>query len=173
MNFNLKKSIEILERTPAVLDTLLRNISEDWTTNNEGEQTWNVHEVVAHLIYGEKTDWMVRAEIIFSTNADKRFESYNVAMQFKDSKGKSLAQLLDEFKILRQKNLHDLQSKNITAKNLEQKGIHPAFGEVTLAELLSTWVVHDLNHINQVSRIMASQYREAVGPWIGYLGVLK
>ncbi len=154
MHFNIEKSIEILERTPVVLDTLLRGISDDWTLNNEGDQTWSAYDIVGHLIYGERTDWTPRIEIILSENIDKRFEPYNADIQFEDSKGKSLTQLLDEFKILRKRNMDYLRSKKITNKSADSKGLHPAFGEVTLAQLLSTWAVHDLNHIAQISRVI-------------------
>jgi len=173
MNFNLEKSIEILERTPGVLNAMLRNISTDWTSKNEGEKTWSVYDIIGHLIHGEKTDWMPRTEIILSQKADKKFELFDRFAQFEESKEKSLQQLLDEFKILREKNIELLRSKNITEKDLEEKGIHPAFGEVTLSQLLSTWVVHDLNHIAQISRVMAKQYKIAVGPWIEYLKILQ
>lgn len=173
MNFTIEKSLEILERTPDVLNTLLKNISADWTSNNEGGETWSVYDIIGHLIHGEKTDWIPRAEIILSEKSDKRFEPFDRFAQFKDSEGKSLTQLLDEFKILRKKNIEHLRSKNITEKNLEEKGIHPAFGEVTLSQLLSTWVVHDLNHIAQISRVMAKQYKAEVGPWIEYLRILN
>lgn len=173
MSFTIEKSLEILEHTPDVLNTLLKNISPDWTSNNEGGETWSVYNIIGHLIHGEKTDWIPRAEIILSEKSDKRFEPFDRFAQFKDSEGKSLTQLLDEFKILRKKNIEHLRSKNITEKNLEEKGIHPAFGEVTLSQLLSTWVVHDLNHIAQISRVMAKQYKAEVGPWIEYLRILN
>jgi uncharacterized damage-inducible protein DinB len=173
MNFTVEKSIEILERTPTVLETMLQNISADWTENNEGGETWRVFDVLGHLVHGEKTDWMARLEIILSDAPDKTFESFDRFAQFEESKGKTLSQLLDEFKRLRQKNIEVLRSKNLTGKNLEETGVHPIFGEVTLAQLLATWTVHDLDHIAQVSRIMAKQYKEAVGPWIEYLKVLK
>jgi uncharacterized damage-inducible protein DinB len=173
MNFTVEKSIEILERTPTVLETMLQNISADWTENNEGGETWRVFDVLGHLVHGEKTDWMARLEIILSDAPDKTFESFDRFAQFEESKGKTLSQLLDEFKRLRQKNIEVLRSKNLTGKNLEETGVHPIFGKVTLAQLLATWTVHDLDHIAQVSRIMAKQYKEAVGPWIEYLKVLK
>jgi uncharacterized damage-inducible protein DinB len=173
MNFTVEKSIEILERTPTVLETMLQNISADWTENNEGGETWRVFDVLGHLVHGEKTDWMARLEIILSDAPDKTFESFDRFAQFEESKGKTLSQLLDEFKRLRQKNIEVLRSKNLTDKNLEETGVHPIFGEVTLAQLLATWTVHDLDHIAQVSRIMAKQFKEAVGPWIEYLKVLK
>ena len=173
MNFTFKKSIEILERTPQVLITMLDNISADWTSNNEGGETWSVYDIIGHLIYGEKTDWIPRTEIILSDNPDKKFELFDRFAQFRESKGKSLKQLLDEFEQLRIKNIECLRSKNITAPDLEETGIHPAFGEVSLSQLLSTWVVHDLNHIAQIARVMANQYKADVGPWTAYLKILQ
>jgi hypothetical protein len=173
MIFNLAKSIEILQRTPAVLQALLQNLSGDWTSTNEGGESWSAYDIVGHLIQGEKTDWMPRAEIILSEKVNKNFEKFDRFSQVEDSRGKSLAQLLIEFTDLRKKNIELLLSKKITSKNLEQVGIHPAFGEVTLTQLLATWVVHDLTHIAQISRVMAKQYKEEVGPWVDYLKVLK
>lgn len=173
MNFTLEKSLEILERTPDVLITMLEDISTDWTLVNEGGDSWSAYDILGHLIHGEKTDWIPRAEIILSNNTDKTFTPFDRLAQVEDSKGKSLSQLLTEFKTLREINIEYLRSKKITDKNLEEKGIHPAFGEVTLSQLLSTWVVHDLNHIAQISRVMAKQYKAAVGPWIEYLRILQ
>ena len=173
MNFTLEKSIEILEGTPGVLNIMLQNISADWTSNNEGGDTWSVHDIIGHLIHGEKTDWIPRAEIILSEKDDKTFKPFDRFAQFEESKGKSLKQLLNEFTILPKKNIEHLRSKKLTAKNLDEKGIHPAFGEVTLFQLLATWVVHDLNHIAQISRVMAKQYKTEVGPWIEYLKILQ
>lgn len=173
MNFTIEKSIEILERTPEVLEAMLKNISPEWTENNEGGETWNVFDVLGHLIHGEKTDWIPRVEIILSLAPDKTFKPFDRFAQFKESKGKTLPELLDEFKRLRKKNIGVLRSKKLTGKNLEEKGVHPAFGEVTLAQLISTWTVHDLDHIAQISRVMAKQYEEEVGPWIDYLRILN
>jgi DinB family protein len=173
MNFTLEKSIEILERTPGVLDAMLQNVSADWTSINEGGESWSVYDIIGHLIHGEKTDWMPRAEIILAEKPDKKFELFDRFAQFEESKGKSLQQLLEEFKVLRKKNIELLLSKNITNKTLEEKGIHPAFGEVTLSQLLATWVAHDLNHIAQIARVMAKQYKSAVGPWTAYLRILQ
>ena len=173
MEFKLETSIEILERTPIVLITLLRDLSAAWTSNNEGGQTWSVYDVVGHLIQGEKTDWITRAEIILSESDEKKFEPFDRFAQFQDSKGKSLTQLLEEFKMLREKNIERLRAKNLTRDDFAKTGTHPAFGEVTLGQLLSTWVVHDLNHIAQISRVMAKQYQTEVGPWLQYLGILK
>ena len=173
MDYSLEKSIEILERTPGVLKALLQGISDDWAFNNEGEGTWSAYDVIGHLIHGEKTDWIPRTEIILSTKSDKSFVLFDRFAQFEQSRGKSLQQLLDEFDAMRRKNMETLRSKNITPGMLQEKGIHPAFGEVTLSQLLSTWVVHDLDHIVQVSRVMAKQYTSAVGPWTAYLKVLR
>ena len=173
MNFTLEKSIEILERTPTVLHVMLQNISAVWTSGNEGEETWSAFDIVGHLIHGEKTDWIPRLEIILSEKADKKFVKFDRFAQFEESKDKSLSQLLDEFKILRERNIKILLAKKICEKDLCKTGIHPAFGEVTLAQLLSTWVVHDLNHIAQISRVMAKRYRSDVGPWTEYLKILQ
>ena len=173
MNFDLEKSMEILERTPAVLHTMLQDISEDWTTPNEGGDTWSVYDIIGHLIHGEKSDWIPRAEIILSKKKSKEFKPFDRFAQFEESKGKSLQQLLIEFEILREFNVQYLRSKNIKPALLESKGIHPAFGEVSLSQLLSTWVVHDLNHIAQISRVMAKQYKVEVGPWTEYLRILQ
>ncbi|MES2773218.1 MAG: DinB family protein [Bacteroidota bacterium] len=173
MNFSPEASIEILENTPGVLIALLQNVSAEWVSNNEGGDTWTVYDIIGHLIHGEKTDWIPRMEMILSDKPEKTFEPFDRFAQFEASKGKSLATLLAEFKKLRQENIECLRSKKLTTSDLELTGIHPAFGEVTLSQLLSTWTVHDLNHIAQISRVMAKQYKTEVGPWVAYLGILK
>lgn len=173
MKFELAKSIEILERTPVVLETMLKGLSGEWIMQNEGPDTWSPFDIIGHLIHGEKTDWIPRMEIILSDKANKQFEPFDRFAQFQSSKGKSIGQLLDEFASLRSANIKKLKSKNLSESDLLKTGIHPAFGEVTLGQLLSTWVVHDLNHIAQVSRVMAKQYKDEVGPWIEYLRVLQ
>lgn len=173
MIFNLSKSIEILERTPGLLFAMLQGISTDWTSNNEGGETWSVFDIVHHLIHGEKTDWIPRMDIILSDSTDKAFEPFDRLGNFEDSKSKTLSQLLDEFKTLRKQNIDYLLSKKLIGQHLGAKGIHPAFGEVTLSQLLATWTVHDLNHIAQISRVMAKQYKQEVGPWVAYLKILQ
>ena len=148
-------------------------MSEDWTRPNEGENTWSSFDIVGHLIIGEKTDWVVRTEIILADNPDKNFTPFDMSAHFAAGKGKSLDQLLDEFETLRVNNLKKLRDMNLTDEQLLLSGIHPEFGEVRLNELLSTWVTHDLGHIAQISRVMAKQYTSDVGPWIKYLGILK
>jgi len=177
MKFDLNKSIEILERTPGVIKELLSGVSDDWSMQNEGkkgeEETWSPYDVLGHLIHGETTDWMGRTEIILSDNPDKNFPPFDRFAQFEESKGKSLKDLIGEFMAIRIYNLEKLKSKNITEADLDKKGIHPKFGEVTLRQLISTWVVHDLNHLAQISRVMAYQYKDEVGPWREYLRILK
>jgi len=170
--FSLSTSIEILERTPQVLATYLHGLSDVWTHQHEGPDTWSPYDVVGHLIHGEKTDWVPRMEIILAQKPGSVFEPFDRFAQFELSKGKSLPQLLEEFAVLRKKNIITLRSKNLTDKELKLKGQHPALGEVTLQQLLATWVVHDLNHIVQISRVMAHQYDAEVGPWKAYLGIL-
>jgi uncharacterized damage-inducible protein DinB len=173
MQYSIRKSIEILSRTPVTLIQLLDGISEDWTSNNEGENTWSAYDVIGHLIHGDRTDWMWRAELILSDNTEKKFTPFDRFAQFEESKGKSLKQLLLEFKEIRSLNVEKLLALNISENDLTKTGIHPAFGEVTLSQLLSCWVVHDLDHISQVSRVMAKQYKSEVGPWIEYLKILR
>ena len=172
MEYNIDKAIEILSRTPHVLKTLLHELSEEWTTNNEGPETWSPYDIVGHLIHGERTDWIARMEITLSNGENKKFAPYDRFAQFTESKGKSLSSLLEEFRSLRENNLNVLRSKNINGEMLEKKGIHPSFGEVTLRQLLSTWVVHDLGHIGQIVRVMSKQLKTEVGPWEEYLSVL-
>jgi len=173
MEFNLQQSIALLSRTPAALNTLLRDLPEAWTLCNEGENTWSVFEVVAHLIYGERTDWIPRAKIILQYGETRAFEPFDRGGHIQASQGKSLAQLLDEFARLRSESLDQLRAMNLQPADLGRRGRHPAFGPVTLSQHLASWTAHDLTHLHQISRILALQYREAVGPWRAYLGVLQ
>ncbi|UII30265.1 DinB family protein [Fulvivirga ulvae] len=172
MEFNLKQSTILLSRTPLILKAWLQDLPADWTHKNEGEDTWSAFDIVGHLIHGEKTDWIPRVRLIIESGEDKPFEPFDRFAQFNSSKGKSLEELLTEFENLRHENLRTLSSLPVT-ENLDKKGRHPALGGVTLKHLLATWVVHDLNHIHQMSRVMAFQYRDEVGVWREYLGVVK
>lgn len=172
MQHSLQDTVALLSRTPAALDALLRGLPETWTLENEGEKTWSAFEVVGHLIHGERTDWMPRAKMILQFGESKAFEPFDRWAQERESQGKSLAQLLDEFVRLRSENLNELRALNLQPEDLARRGRHPALGVVTLSQLLATWVAHDLTHLHQISRVMAHQYREAVGPWSAYLGVL-
>ena len=173
MQHNLQDTISLLARTPAALNALLRDLPESWTLGNEGAVTWNAFDIVGHLIHGERTDWMPRARMILQFGEAKTFEPFDRWGQERQSKGKSLAQLLDEFARLRSENLAELRALNLRQEDLERRGKHPALGVVTLSELLATWAAHDLTHLHQISRVMAHQYREAVGPWTKFLGVLQ
>jgi hypothetical protein len=173
MAHNLEQTIILLSRTPAALDALLRNLPDVWTERNEGENTWNAFEVVGHLIHGDQTDWMARARMILEFGETRTFEAFDRGGHEPKIRGKSVEQLLDEFRRVRSENLSELRALNLRPAQLELRGRHPAFGTVTLSELLATWAVHDLTHLHQISRIMAHQYREKVGPWSRYLGVLQ
>jgi len=173
MQHNLQDTISLLARTPAALNALLRDLSETWTLRNEGGETWSAFDILGHLIHGERTDWMPRARMILQFGEAKTFEPFDRWGQERGSKGKSLAQLLDEFTRLRSENLAELRALNLRQEDLERRGKHPALGVVTLSELLATWAAHDLTHLHQISRVMAHQYREAVGPWTKFLGVLQ
>jgi DinB superfamily len=173
MKHNLQHTVSLLGRTPAALDALLRDLPETWTRQNEGDNTWSAFDVVGHLIHGERTDWMPRAKMILEFGQARTFETFDRWAQARESQGKSLGQLLDEFTRLRSENLDALLAMNLRPEDLELRGRHPALGVVTLSELLATWAAHDLTHLHQISRIMAHQYREAVGPWSAYLGVMQ
>ena len=170
--FSLADGIAVLERTPDTLRALLAGLSSTWTMATEGPDTWSPYDVLGHLIHGERTDWIPRARIILEQGANRRFEPYDRFAQFRESEGKTLDQLLDELSRLRTENLRTLSGWQITDEQLALRGEHPAFGAVTLRQLLATWVAHDLGHIVQVARVMAKQYRDAVGPWRAYLSVM-
>ncbi len=175
--FSLPEATAILSRTPAALDALLRGLPDACVlsnegTNAEGKETWSAFDIVGHLIVGERTDWMPRSRIILENGEARPFDPFDRFAQEKESQGKSLPQLLDEFARLRSENLAALRAMNLQPDDLARTGRHPALGVVTLSELLATWAVHDLTHLHQLSRVMAHQYRDVVGPWSAYLGVL-
>jgi hypothetical protein len=173
MEFQLERAAEILSRTPATLNSLLRGLAAPWIRSNEGGESWSPFDVLGHLIHGEETDWIPRAKIILEHGESKPFEPFDRFAQFERFKGKSLEELLDTFAHWRQRNLATLQQMNLTADKLTWKGTHPDFGAVTMQQMLATWVVHDLNHISQIVRVMSKQYTEAVGPWKAYLSILS
>jgi len=173
MEHNLPHTISLLTRTPAALNALLRDLPETWTFRNEGENTWSAFDIVGHLIHCERSDWMPRAKTILQFGETQPFSSFDRGGHMREIPGKSLSQLLDEFARLRSENLVELRALNLRQEDLGLRGRHPAFGAVTLSQLLATWAAHDLTHLHQISRVMAHQYREAVGPWSVYLGVLQ
>src|SRR4029077_21002006 len=163
----------LLSRTPAALNALLRDLPETWTLRNEGEDTWSVFEVVGHLIHAERADWVPRANMILQFSETRTFAPFDRSGHAREVQGRPLAQLLDEFARVRADILAELRGLNLRPADLERRGRHPFFGPVILSALLATWAAHDLTHLHQISRIMAHQYREAVGPWSAYLGVLQ
>lgn len=170
---NLDHTIALLACTPASVDALLRSLPEPWTLRNEGEKTWSACDVIGHLNHCERADWMPRARILLDCGESRTFDPLNRLAQCEESRGKFLGQLLDEFAELRSANLNQLRSWKLTPEDLEKRGRHPAFGSVTLSQLLAAWAVHDLSHIHQISRILAHQYRETIGPWGRFLGVMQ
>jgi hypothetical protein len=176
--FNLAEGIAVLSRTPAALNALLCGLPDIWVRcnegrSNDGKDTWSAFDIVGHLIVGERTDWMPRVRVILENGEARAFDPFDRFAQARESQGKSLEQLLDEFARLRTEGLAALRALNLQPEDLTRRGKHPALGVVTLSELLATWVVHDLTHVHQLSRVMAHQYRDAVGPWRAYLGVLR
>jgi len=171
--FNLNDAVALLARTPATLNALLRGLPDAVVPTNEGGESWSPCDIVGHLIAGERTDWMPRARTILDFGESRPFEPFDRLAQFKESKDQSIDQRLDEFARLRELNLAALQALKLQPEDLQRRGTHPAFGAVTLSQLLATWATHDLTHLHQLSRVMAYQYRDAVGPWSAYLGVLQ
>ena len=170
MNFSIDKSIEILAATPLVLQSYLAHLSDGWLNGNEGDNTWSPYQVVEHLVTAEKTNWIPRIEIILS---DSEIRAFNVFKRMEeDASPKSISEILSDFSRLRAQNIVILKSKNLTGEDFEKTAIHPEFGEVKLSQLIATWTAHDLSHIAQISRVMAKQYKDAIGPWVAYLPIM-
>jgi hypothetical protein len=171
--FVMEEGVAILARTPATLDALLRGLPDGWIAAHEGGETWSPFDVIGHLIHGERTDWVPRARIILEHGEARAFTMFDRFAQFAVSEGRTLASLLDEFALVRRENLRELASLGITEADLERRGRHPELGVVTLRQLLATWVAHDLDHVAQVSRVLARQYSDEVGPWRAYLRIIS
>ena len=172
MEFNLSDGIAVLERTPRTFRAMLEGVPPAWTDATEGPDTWSPYVIAGHLVHAERADWIPRAQIILAQGPDRRFTPFDRFAQFRESEGKTLVDLLDEFARLRADGVATLAGWRLTDVQLDLTGDHPAFGPVTLRQLLATWVAHDLGHIAQTARVMAKQYREAVGPWRAYLPIL-
>lgn len=173
MTDDLQDIVAVLERTPRALDAFLRDLPESLTHRNEGPDTWNVFDVIGHLIHGERTDWIPRTQRLLEFGEEKPFNTFDRFAQKRESEGKTLPELLDTFAVERARSLDTLRSLNLTVADLERRGVHPVFGVVTLSNLLSTWAAHDLTHLHQISRVMAHQFRPSAGPWTVYLGVMQ
>ena len=173
MQFDLDDAVRILSRTPATVAALLRGLPDPWIRNNEGGESWSPFDIVGHLVHGERTDWITRARTILEHGDSRPFEPFDRFAQFRDSQDKTLEDLLAEFDTLRRENLEQLRRMEISDDRLELTGRHPELGTVTLRQLLSTWVAHDLGHLRQMARVMAKQYAGEVGPWREYLPVVR
>jgi len=172
-SFDLREALDILDRTPTVLDGLLRGTAASWHAIREGPDTWSAFDVVAHLIYAEETDWVPRARIILDHGETRPFEPFDTSAQFDWSAGRTLDELIDRFAEVRRANLELVREWDLTETQLAIRGCHPSLGTVTLRQLLATWAVHDLNHIGQIVRVMAKRYTDDVGAWRAYLSILK
>ena len=166
-------AVTMLARTPGVLHALLHGLPDDWTTATEGVDTWSPFDVIAHLIHGERANWMPRAKLILEHGDARAFEPFDRLAQFRESEGRTLASLLSEFTTVRQQSIGELEALRLTASDLDRHGRHPEFGRVTLRQLMATWVAHDLDHIVQISRTLARQYSDEVGPWRAYLRIIN
>ena len=169
----VEEAAAVLARTPGALDALLRGLPEDWIGANEGGETWSPFDVIGHLIHGEKTDWMPRVRIILEHGESRPFDKFDRFAQLAASEGRSLGSLLEEFAALRDENVRQLLRLRLSEADLGRRGHHPELGGVTLRQLLATWVAHDLDHVVQISRVLARQYSDEVGPWRAYLRVIS
>lgn len=172
-SFVMEEAVAILARTPATLDALLRGLPDGWIVAHEGGETWSPFDVIGHLIHGERTDWVPRVKIILEHGEARAFDTFDRFAQFAVSEGRTLASLLDEFATLRQENLRELAMLCLADADLDRRGRHPTLGVVTLRQLLATWVAHDLDHVVQISRVLARQYSDEVGPWRAYLRIIS
>ncbi|WP_010096334.1 DinB family protein [Ornithinibacillus scapharcae] len=172
MNFNFQESIQILEKTPQTLHYFLTNLSDSWLHCNEGDGTWNPKEVIEHLIEAEKTNWVSRTEAILDPDKDSHFEPFN-RFSHLNQKPRSIEESIAEFQSIRFNNLNKLRTMVTSSSDFDKVGIHPELGPITLGQLISTWVVHDLTHITQIARVMAKRYNDDVGPWSSYLSILQ
>lgn len=171
--FAMDEAVAVLERTPATLDALLRGLPDGWVAAHEGGQTWSPYDVVGHLIHGERADWLPRVRTILQHGETRAFDRFDRLAQFAEARGRPLGELLDEFAALRRDNLRELAALGLSEPDLDRRGRHPELGTVTLRQLLATWVAHDLDHVVQVSRVMAQQYSDEVGPWRAYLRIIS
>ncbi|MEO5906757.1 MAG: DinB family protein [Saprospiraceae bacterium] len=171
--FEIADAIQILSRTPRVLREMLSGLDDKWLYADEGVGTWTPHGVIAHLIFGEQTDWIPSMQIILGDQRNKNFIPFDREGHLSLAKGRTIESLLHQFEQIRKENIDILQAADIISDDFSKTGIHPAFGEVTLSQLLAAWVVHDMTHIVQISRVIATQYVEEVGPWKEYMGVIK
>jgi len=173
MRFDLALALPVLERTPAALRALLGGLPPEWTDATDGDDSWSPFDVVGHLIHGERTDWLPRTEIILREGESRTFPTFDRFAMFRESQGRTLAELLDTFAELRKANLERLRGLRLTPADLDRRGRHPELGPVTLGQHLATWVTHDLSHIRQIVRVMGRQYVEAIGPWTAYFPMLQ
>ena len=171
--FVMEEAVAILTRTPATLDALLRGLPDGWIAAHEGSDTWSPVDVIGHLIHGERTDWLPRARIILEQGEARAFDPFDRFAQCAEAERRTLVSLLDEFATLRQANLRALEALHVTDRDLDRRGRHPELGIVTLRQLLATWVAHDLDHVVQISRVIARQYSDEVGPWRAYLRIIS
>ena len=155
------------------MNALLRGLPETLALGNEGVNTWSARDVVGHLIDAEREDWIPRASIILQNGENEPFPPFDRWKGVREAQAKPLELLLDEFACLRSEALSQLRAMNLQGEDFHKIGRHPALGVVSLSELLATWAVHDLSHLHQISRVLAHQYRDCVGPWREYLGVLR
>ena len=173
MEHNLDLSLALLARTPVAIDALLRGLPDTFTHANEGGDTWCAFDIIGHLIHCEETDWLPRVKTILAHGDSRTFDPFDRFGHIRKIQGRTLPALLDEFASVRSRNVAELKAMNLMPGQLALRGLHPSFGPVTLSQLIAAWTAHDANHLHQLARVMAHQYRDLVGPWSKFEGVMQ
>jgi hypothetical protein len=167
------ETTDLLRRTPEVLRALLAGLPEAWTdTPDVPENGWRPKDVVGHLVTGELTDWIERTQRILEHGTGVPFDRFDRFAHADRDAEAPLDVLLERFAELRANNLARFDELVTDDADLDRRGLHPSLGEVTLRELLSTWAIHDLDHVSQIFAGMAGSHDADVGPWKAYLGIL-
>jgi len=173
MKYDLAKALEILVRTPDVLRAQLNGLSDEWLHADEGPGTWSPFQVVGHLIINEQTNFLPRTLLILSSNENKMLQPIDMKSHLVKFNGMTIADLLAEFSQLRNRSIEQIKALPLSHEALQKTAIHPKLGSVHLSQVLATWVAHDLTHIGQITRVMAKQYKDEIGPFIEFLTRLR
>jgi uncharacterized damage-inducible protein DinB len=167
----LREATSVLARTPSVLAALLADLPPEWLHRNDGTDTWSAYDILGHLVYGDATNWLVRTRTILEAGTARTFTPFDRDAMLRGER-EPVSELLARFRAGRAASLDELSSFGLTDADLDRRGRHPEFGEVTLGQVLSTWVAHDLTHLGQVGEVLARRYRDDVGPYRAYLPAL-
>jgi hypothetical protein len=161
----------MLARTPTVLDALLRDLPPAWTHRDDGPGTWSAYDIVGHLLHADATNWMPRVRMIVEHGLECAFEPFDREAML-GWRERPIGELLDRFRAARDDSLAGFAALTLTAEDLARRGAHPQMGEVTLGQVVATWVAHDLTHLAQAGEVLARRHRDDVGPYRPFLPAL-